>query len=183
MIRQVIVMLGVLSLTGCATPGRLGISENEWQNYSPDQQAKIKAGYYELLRNKLDSTKGIADGSVLHVKISGGQVNMPPFAQLYNYTPIEFDITSGESRTITFKEENGKKKVDVKALYSNKTLYLDPSRYDVMKRIGSIQLHYSPIWDRGFSYQNVSSSGYAHLTNVNVALRKYDKDESIVNEN
>lgn len=157
---------------------RLGISEAEWQNYSPEKREQIKSGYYEMLKNKFHEEKAVSDGSTLHVRISDGQVTMPPFSNPVGYTPVEFDIGSGDCQTVEVHDLAGNKKVPMKVCYQNKTLYLDSSRYDKAKRLGSIQLHYSPIWERGFTYQGVSSSGYVHLTNVNVALRKYDTHES-----
>jgi hypothetical protein len=175
MIRIIIILISLLPLVGCVTPMRLGISEAEWRNFSPEERDKIKSGYHEVSKSK-DFEDAMPDGSNLHVRLYGGQVNMPPFSSLYRYTPIEFDIGNGQCQNVTLNSEEGDKKVTLKACYRGKTLYLDPSRYDVSKRVGSIQLHYSPIWDRGFTYQKVSSSGYAHLTGVNVALRKYDQN-------
>lgn len=185
MFRILFFSLTVVTLAGCVSPMRLGISEAEWRNYSPDEQQKIKSGYYEMLRSRVsgDEERIEPDGSTLHVKVSDGQVKMPPFTSLLNYNPLEFDIQSGDCQTIEITQQGGDKKVPMKVCHINKTLYLDPSRYDPSKKLGSIQLHYSPIWDRGFTYQNVSSSGYVHLTNVNVAVRKYENNERSNSEN
>jgi hypothetical protein len=168
----------MLPLAACVTPMKLGISEAEWENYSPEQKQKIKKGYYYILKKSIKNTeKGESDGTSLHVQVSGGKVNMPPFSSLSSYVPITFDLRSGDCQTVHVMEQSGDKKVPMKVCYYNKTLYLDPSRYDPDKGIGSIQLHYSPIWDRGFTYQGVSSSGYVHLTNVNVTVKKYGHDD------
>lgn len=157
---------------------RLGISEAEWKNYSPDERQRIKSGYYEMLKGRYsEEEKTTSDGTMVKVKVSDGQVDMPPFANLSSYIPVEFELQSGDCQNIELRQQNGNKKISMKACYLNKTLYLDPSRYDATKKLGSIQLHYSPIWDREFTYQNVSSNGYVHLTNVNVTVRKYDSNE------
>ncbi|MBA2655263.1 MAG: hypothetical protein H0U71_09405 [Gammaproteobacteria bacterium] len=185
MFRIFFLLLVLCGITACATPTRLGISDAEWQNYSSDQQQKIKSGYYEMLksRGKTDDEPIVSDGSALNVRICAGQVAMPPFTDLSNYSPVELSVISGNCQTVQINELNGNKKVPMKVCYLNKTLYIDPSRYDQTKKLGSIQLHYSPIWDRGFTYQNVSSSGYAHLTNANVTVRKYENNEPVDSAN
>lgn len=181
---RIILLLITLALSACVTPARLGISESEWGNLTPEEQAKIKQGYFEVKKNKTaGQEKIIPDGSVVHLRVSGGKVGMPPFASAYDYTPFEVDVHSGECQNINVKELHGDKTVGIQVCYFNKTVYLDPSRYDPNKSIGSIQLHYSPIWDRGFTYQNVSSSGYAHFNNVNVAVRRSSNNEPTDSEN
>lgn len=166
-------------LTACATPSRLGISEAEWQNYTPEQRQDIKKSYYTVLKGQVNAQKGApSDGSRLQVNISGGKIKLPPFVDSQNYTPIAFTLRSGECKTIQVTDANSDKKIPMKACYLNKTLYLDPSRYEVEKSVGSIQLHYSPIWDRDFTYQGVSSTGYVHLTNVNVSVSRYTSESA-----
>jgi hypothetical protein len=178
MLRVLLLLLLSVTLAGCVTPMRLGISEATWQNYSSEERKKIKEGYYELLKSRFGrkEEKVISDGGMLNVRISGGQVAMPPFVHLSDYNQVDFDILSGNCRTVQVQGKNSNKKVALKVCYLNKILYLDPSPYDPKKRLGSIQLHYSPIWDRGFVYQRISSSGYVRLTHANVAVRKYDNN-------
>jgi hypothetical protein len=168
-----LVTIGLL-LSACVSPVGLGISEEQWRSYTPEQKEKIKSGYYEILKKRFHSEPKVAsDNTYLHVAIFGGKVVMPPFSSMSDYLPVEFNVSSGECTTVKIKEAGSDKMMAMKACYQNNTLFLDPSRYDPSKRVGSIQLYYSPIWDRGFSYQNVSSSGYVHLTGVNVLIQKY----------
>lgn len=171
---RIILIIGILfSLTGCLSPTTLGISETEWQTYTPEQQKKIKSGYYEVLKTKVEKREeaGPLENTKLLVKISGGKTNMPPFTQLSEYKPVEFQLSNGSCRSIRLEREDGQQSVEVKACFQGKSLYIDPSAYDVSKKVGSIRLYYSPVWDRGFTFENVSSSGYAHLTNVNVTVK------------
>lgn len=177
--KRIILLLITLALSACVTPARLGISEAEWANLTPEQQAKIKDGYFEVKKHRSGPDRIVPDGSNVHLKVSSGKIG----ATACNYSSFEIDVQSGNCQTVKVKQLDGDKTVDVQACYYNKTVYLDPSRYDPNKSIGSIQLHCSPIWDRGFTYQNVSSSGYAHLTNVNVAVRRYNNNEPTDSEN
>jgi hypothetical protein len=173
MLRFALFLFVSLLLTACATPTRLGISETEWENYSPAEQQKIKRNYYSILQGRgRCHEKIIPDGSTVHVKISEGKIVIPPSASLHDYKPLEFTLRSGECHNIQICEEGTDKHTSMKACYRNKTLYLDPSRYEPEKSVGSIRLHYSPIWDRGFTYQPVSSTGYVHLNNVKVTVKR-----------
>lgn len=173
MFRILITLTATFLLFACATPMRLGISEAEWNNFSPEEKSKIKKGYYEIQKTRLHSRETvIPDGTKLHVTIYGGVVNVPPFANKVSYSPVEFDIENGTRQIVSIRELNGDNKISMIAAYQNKTLFLDPSRYDPEKKEGSIQLHYSPIWDRGFTYENVSSTGYVYLSKVNVTVKK-----------
>lgn len=175
---RIILILVTLALSACATPTRLGISEAEWNNFTPEEQARIKKGAREVRSVKSGPENAVPDGSVVNLKISDGQVNMPPFTGAVAYNPFEIEVPSGACKTVNVSSVSGDKKVDVQICYFNKTIYVDPSRYDPDKGIGSIQLHYSPIWDRGFVYQHVSSSGYAHLNNVNISVRRYGSNDT-----
>jgi len=185
MFKTLFVLFTLALLSACVTPMHLGIPDAEWQNYSPEERKKIKSGYYELMKSHVgvEEEKIVPDGSSLHVRLSGGNVLMPPFSHPVSYTPVEFDVESGASEKIILEAPGGEQKTTLHICYRNKTLYLDPSRYDPTKRLGSIQLHYSPIWNRGFTYENVSSSGYVHLSHVNVNVKKYDNNDPSDNGN
>lgn len=171
---RIILLVGMpLLLTGCLSPATLGISETEWQTYSPEQRDKIKTGYYEVLKShsNVEEQSGELENSLLSVKISDGTAKMPPFTQPSAFKPVDFELTNGSCRTITLENLDGSQSVDVKACFQGKSLFIDPSAYEVSKKVGSIRLHYSPIWTRGFTYSHISSSGYAHLENVNVTVK------------
>ncbi len=176
MLRLISLLLIVLFLSACATPNTLGISKAEWNNYSPVEREKIKSGYYAILRGEGKIKKSVSDGSRVQVKISGGKIKLPPFANLENYIATNFLIRDGQCKTVQISEATAKNTIPMKVCYLNKTLYLDPSRYEIEKSVGSIQLHYSPIWDRSFTYKDVSSSGYVHLTGVNITVARFLND-------
>lgn len=184
MLRIIFLVITLFYLSGCATPMRMGISDAQWQNYTPEEQARIKTGYYQMLKSRSTEERVIPDGTFVNVKVSGGQILMPPsFSDSCSYSPFELEIPSGDCKTVKVKQDDGNKTVAVQICYHNKSIFVDPSRYDSSKRLGSIQLHYSPIWDRGFTYSNVSSTGYAHLKNVNVAVRRYGNNEPTDSQN
>lgn len=173
MFRIILIVSMLFSLTGCLTPTTLGISETDWQNYSPEQRQKIKSGYYEVLKAhpSSDEESGALADSTLSVQLAEGTAKMPPFTQAIQFKPVDFQLSNGRCRTITLESLQGNESVNVKACFLGKSLFIDPSAYEISKKVGSIRLHYSPIWDRGFTYQHISSSGYAHLEDVNVTVK------------
>lgn len=181
--KRIVLLLVTLALGACVTAERLGIPEEQWDSYSPEEQAKIKSGYEEVKKHKAVAEKIVPDGSIVQLKVSDGKIGIPPFDASYDYTPFNVEVASGDCKTVKVKQAQGEKTVAVQICYYNKTVYLDPSRYDPNKAVGSIQLHCSPIWDRGFTYQHVSSTGYARLANVNVAVRRYQNNEQVDSEN
>src|SRR5579883_2867390 len=99
-------LLLFFSLTACVSPVRLGISEAEWRNYSPEEKQSIKKGYYAVLKQHFrESNKAVPDGTNLKVVILGGQASMPPFNGLCNFVPMQFTIGSGECDSVELKEQ------------------------------------------------------------------------------
>jgi hypothetical protein len=134
------------------------------------------AGYYQVLKNS-KSYKGEPDNTAVHVRMSDGKVNMPPYDAPSAYKPVEFEIDSGMCSNIKLVSVDGDADTTLKVCYYNKVLYIDPSRYDPAKGEASIRLHASPIWARGFTFKGVSSTGFAHLTNVNVTVRMFSIED------
>ncbi|HVV69291.1 MAG TPA: hypothetical protein VHE99_09735 [Gammaproteobacteria bacterium] len=163
-----------LFLTGCATvsPNKLGISQSEWDQYSDSQREQLIENYHQAQRSKISHAKG--GSSLLSVNIQDGKALMPPFTQLTAFQPISFNIREGkcnEKLTIV-SAENPEQHTKLGICYQGGTLYMDPSPIDPSKADGSLQFPYMPIWSRGFTYPNVTSTGMAKLTNVNITVQE-----------
>jgi len=170
--RALFLFLTFLFLTGCAvSPRQLGISQSEWNQYSAQQQNAIRANYNHAERTKKPTQP--KTNSELAINVQGGTVLMPPnFEVAQSYQPISFHIKDGDCRVkIPVYPANGSnKQAKLLACYQDDILYLDPSPYQPNKTIGALQLPYMPIWQRGFTYPNVSSTGYLHLSNANISV-------------
>ncbi len=177
MLRLIFITFVMLSLVGCAvSPESLGISSAKWNKYSEAQQQELIANYEQIQGAALDAP--IDDNNLILVRIKGGTVMMPPFIVGYAYNPLQFMITSGTCRTLPLNSTLGMGFVDLTACFKNNVLYMDPSRYELDKKFGSIQFHALPLWQQGFSYRNISSSGYARLQNVTVAVKQIIRQPS-----
>jgi hypothetical protein len=68
------------------------------------------------------------------------------------------------------QQESASGKVNLRACFKRNILFLDPSRFDLTKKEGSVRLYQSPLWRDGFTYKNIDSSGYVKLTDVNITI-------------
>ncbi len=160
-------------LVGCSTvsPNKLGISQSEWSQYSEGQREQIIQDYHQTQRARTLHAKG--GNSVLAVNIQNGSILMPPYTQLASFQPISFNIKEGScGEKIQVTGTNSSLRTKLGVCYQGGTLFLDPSPIDPNKADGSLQFQYMPIWTRGFTYPDMTSTGIAKLTNVNVSVQE-----------
>ncbi|MGB6977337.1 MAG: hypothetical protein WBE18_07805 [Gammaproteobacteria bacterium] len=167
----------LLLLGGCATsPNTLGISDAEWKSYSKAQRNEILQNYRKIHKTHQEPTTQIASSTrgdntnTISVNIQGGKIMMPPFTDAQDYRPVSFIIRNGHCKRVSVQANQGRA-INLDACYQNKILYLDPSRYDISKSKGSLIFNAIPFWEHGFTYRDVSSSGYAQLTQVNITIQ------------
>jgi hypothetical protein len=172
----------ILFLSGCTavSPSKLGISQADWEEYSPTKQEQLISAYEETQANKgvaqktQKSKRNQASESLLLVKIAGGKVLFPPYKALASYMPIDFTVRQGDCRKkipVT-PTDTDKKEGKLAVCYQDDILYLDPSPYEPALAIGSLKFPYMPVWQRGFTYPNVTSTGLLKLTDVHITLHE-----------
>lgn len=159
-------------LAGCAvTPDKLGISPQQWQSMNESQKQKLLNDYHEAHQNlEAKAKRTVYKGPEIVVYLSGGKAMMPPFTEAYSFRPIQFEMKPGECHNLPLFSVDDAHHVQLSACYNGLTLILDPSRYATSENDGSLRFNYNPLWKRGFSYNGVSSSGYARLSKVSVTI-------------
>ena len=174
----------ILFLSGCASvsvPVKLGITESEWMNISKDKKQILFSNYEQSIKERNQFIKNKKDyvGSVfLEIAIHSGQVMMPPFDYWQDYKPVKFIIFKDQYRDIILQSPIDKKSfVELGVYFYENKLYLDPSRYDLAKKNGSISINFSPLWPSGFSYKGINSSGYVRLNNVTIEIISKNAEE------
>lgn len=167
-------LLIVVFLAGCAIgyPAKLGISQSDWSQYSPEKKDQLMSSYEEAQTRK--KSEHIRAGSgLLFVNIHDGKVLLPPYTTLVTYEPVAFRIKQGDcGKKIPVTGNEGGKKGKLEVCYKDDTLYLDPSPYDPALALGSLQLLYMPVWKRGFTYPNVTSTGLLKLTHTQIYVHE-----------
>jgi hypothetical protein len=165
-------------MAGCVTtfsPDLAGISNKTWASYDQAKQRELAAAYQHTLYSGLPLANGSvppAQGNYLRVQVSGGKAIMPPFESWYTYQPVAFYIASGTCVDTILRQEIAKNQIELRACYHDDTLFLDPSRYEANKVPGSISFHLNPLWEQGFIYHNINTSGYVWLKDAEVLIKE-----------
>lgn len=168
-----LVFLLAITMLGCsASPESLGISEQQWNKYSEQEQKKIIHDHNYIEETAKKSTFTTPGNSCLTLKIQNGEAFMPPFSEAYAFEPATLKISEGTCRSVELNAVNGEKSVILGACYNDKILLLDPSLYEIDKRYGSARIYYSLLWDEGFNYTNINTDGYAHLRKTTIFITK-----------
>jgi hypothetical protein len=183
-----VLLFEAILLVGCSsipTSQTLGISDSEWGKYSVEEQQQLMANYQQISdqkevltekqskQNKSSKAKQpMASNGSLVVGIHSGKVMMAPFTDWQEYKPVVFNIKKGECKEVLLAKSDASSQVELGVCYKEKTLYLDPSKYDLAKQFGSITFNYSPLWNQGFTYTNINSSGFVRLQDVTVEINK-----------
>lgn len=164
-------------ITGCAHgPKKLGVSDLEWSSYSSEKQQRLLENYDQIVKERAKITgqeTANAQHDSLAVNIHDGKVMMPPaFINWQYYQPVSVTIADGECRDVELKHRTDEDiKTSLIMCYHNDVLYLDPSRYDLTKKLGTVRIHATPLWLSGFNYQGIHSQGYVRLNNVTVEVK------------
>jgi len=176
LMKLIYILLIALLLNGCASISdatKLGIKETQWANYSQDKQKELLANYKKINKEFVSAVKNNIEtrGDSLSVNIYNGKAMLPPFDDWQDYAPIKFTIAKNQCNNISVHKVNDTNiSTKLRACFYNDTLYLDPSYHDLSKKHGSISIHYSPLWLSGFTYKEVTSSGYVRFSKVNIDI-------------
>jgi hypothetical protein len=164
-------------LAACSiSPNRLGIPESQWAQYDDAQRKQIIEDYRQVQAKKKEE-HAKSGNSILEVNIEGGSAIFPPYTESQPYQPITFSIQEGDcNRREQILGAGSSNSTILGACYKDQTLFLDPSAYEISKADGSIQLQYMPVWKRGFTYPNISSTGLARLQGVNITIKETAAD-------
>jgi hypothetical protein len=170
--KYILLLSCVLILASCVGPEDLGFSEQQWDKLSPDKQQQIFEQHQALLDAKHDETPAPINDTWIKVTIKDGTVMMPPDFKAYQYQPVTFKIQDGVCKKVELDSHKNTYAVNLDVCYKNQVLLIDPSRYEIDKRDASIRLYASPLWQNGFTYNNVNSSGYARLKNASITVKQ-----------
>lgn len=108
--------------------------------------------------------------SLLSVHIEGGQMIIPPTKTPQNYLPVTYQIANGQCQKVKITSANSSTATTVlQTCYLNNILSLDANRFNINHN--ALRFHPIPLWQQGYTYQNISSNGPARLTNVAVTIK------------
>jgi hypothetical protein len=163
----------ITTLVGCSiSPEQLGISKKHWEQYDKQEQERIISGHKYISQTIKKNIFTAPGNSCLKITIKDGHAIMPPFTDSYDFIPTTFNIREGTCKNTTLFAVGTNKHLTLCACYSNNILLLDPSPYEINKRYGTVSIHDSLLWNDGFNYTNINTSGYARLQHATIFIKK-----------
>lgn len=164
-------IIAILSACSNPEPQDLGFTNVAWNKMSLDTQANylIKYRNNKSYRERYVPQRLNIDRS-LSVLISGGTAKMPNEFLPEKYRPISFSIKQDTCESIDVESEESDNATKLNVCFYEHKLLLDPSNINKEHALSSVRLFESSLW-HNFVYHNITTSGYASLANVNIAVK------------
>lgn len=166
--RLLLVLPALALLASCAGPTQLGFSQQQWQSMTPQQRQQLAQQYHSLSAYKPAT---VYAGPNIQVSLANGKAAMPPFAEKYSFAATNFSIKPGSCKHIQLSSMNSNNFTEMRVCYDGLHLSLDPSKYDPTKVMGTAHFAYNPLWLSGFTYADVSTSGYVNLEGASITIK------------
>ncbi|MCL5261082.1 MAG: hypothetical protein M1561_05340 [Gammaproteobacteria bacterium] len=178
---RVVYLASLFALFGCSTtPSELGIAAGEWHSYSQEKQQAILDNYRKINAENIAAAKHEKKSdklapTYLVVQVSDGKALMEPFINWQIFKPAAFNVNQDECTEVKLFSTENEKSINLRSCYKGNTLFIDPSRYDMAKKLGSVTINYSPLWQQGFVYSGINTYGYARLQNATFAIKLQER--------
>ncbi len=105
----------------------------------------------------------------LTIVVSGGTVAPKSLAPT-SYQPVKMFIPRGLCNKATVFSNGNTKLTQLSACYKDNALFLDPERFSFNMTRNAISFYAIPLWQSGYTYQNISSHGEARLQKATVTI-------------
>lgn len=167
-----LLMACVFVLTGCQSPGRMGVVSSTWQGWSPERQKTVKQSYKRVKAWQATQGQTILAGDAIRVRVSGGTVFWVKKDMRSHYQPLSWVLSPGQCKTVQLRTLPENARVALSSCYLKGVFSLDPSRYQWSKRAGTLFIHQHPYWQQGVTYQgaNIQTAGYASLQGMTLRI-------------
>lgn len=106
--------------------------------------------------------------STLNVTIANGTIPSPTTNVAQKYQPIVFAIKNGNCTKTNITLTNNEN-VTLKTCFIGNVLLVDTEK--TTRTSQTIRFYYNPLWQQGYTYQNITSNGQVHLTNADVQIK------------
>jgi hypothetical protein len=175
--KKLFILLFVLPVACTTTqfsPYELGISDKAWQKLSPQKQQEIIQKNQNVITNM--ESQAPTGNSCLTITVADGKAKMPPFNMgRYAFQPAKFNISEGSCTSFDLTTKDKTNSSSPYACYRNNVLMLDPSKYAEDKMYGTVKIYKTPLWEEGFTYTNINTTGYAELRNATIIVKERQK--------
>ncbi len=167
-------VLSLLLLAACApSPRQLGLSNQQWQAMTVEQQQQLQADYAKTQRWFADNDTRLQayQAAPIDVTLQRGEAMMPPFQHPIAIAPISARFYSGQCKNLRLHSPESGSQVKLKACYNGLRLALDPSSWQFSQRQGTLFFYQNPLWESGFTYVDVNSRGYVRLQEADIQIK------------
>jgi hypothetical protein len=173
-------------LSGCTSPAMLGLNKNQWGRLSPEQQKTYMSNYHAITANLIhNSPSSSAQSLKIHTKptalttmlpdinltVVSGQAAFAPDFKFMPISPLHVHLQDGLCQWALLQSDNQKKSSKLWFCYIQKSVGIDPSLYKIEKAFGTAFIDMNPLWNRGFTYQHIYTSGYTKLSDATITIQ------------
>jgi hypothetical protein len=170
-------------LSGCTSPSTLGLNHNQWNRLSTDQQKDFMNNYRGIEKNLENSSKlspttqqaspNNADASLpdIDVTILNGQAAFASHFLFSPIAPLHVHLHYGVCQWALLESSDQKQSSKLWFCYLQKMLGIDPSLYKMDQAWGTAFIDANPLWNRGFTYKHVYTSGYTRLSDATINIQ------------
>lgn len=167
----------VFILTGCSSfESMTGADQASWQASDFQTKAYSSLTYLENSGKDLLTSKARESDSLLVVRLTEGKAVMWPSGKLYTFKPTIYSLSDNTCHNIKLTAKNDiSQSTTLKSCFKDNQLVLDPSRWNYKYKDGSVFIKSSPLWqEEGVVYDQLTSEGYAKLSNLSLDVRYSD---------
>jgi hypothetical protein len=171
-----------LYLAGCTSPATLGLNNAQWQRLTPAQQKTYMKHYTSIQSNLKKQAKQAA---TIAAQSNNNSMILPDvdvtvikgyaaFAPNFNYaaiTPLHIHLKPGGCTSAILSAQNEKQSTTLWFCYIHKMIGIDPSFYNMNHAWGTAFIDVNPLWNLGYTYTHINTSGYARLNNASVYIK------------
>lgn len=174
MIRAMLLILTALMVSACSSPYQeLALPKVAWQGYSAHRKAALLQAHQSVLKIRQAQAKKakIYAGPDISIYIYNGTAKMPPYTNRYHFSTVRVRFKPGQCKDVPLTSIDTNHHVLLKACFDGLQLAVDPSPYRLDAATGSLFFPYNPLWERGMTYDHLSSQGRVALKGASLTIK------------
>ena len=112
----------------------------------------------------------VSQKDTINVTIANGTIPSPTTNTPQSYQSTVFALKDGNCSKTNIVLANNEN-VNLKTCFTGNVLFVDAERSKLTSRNQTIRFYLNPLWQQGYTYQNITTNGKAHLTNADIRIK------------
>lgn len=167
-------MILSIYLGGCQSFSQsVGLSDREWA-YTPALQKMA------MLNNHINNKGNWCQKQTfvnhaqapIFIELESGYASLWPGKVNKPIEPLRLLLKPGDCVNVALQSKDHQHQSQLDLFYDGRSLILDPLFYDYASSNGTLQIDKHPLWLNGFSYSNLSTTGYASLNKLKLTIHE-----------